>query len=95
MSRVNPPDPAGKVRGTEVSRIAGQRAGMAQLLLVARLRVRNRRDLAADLLERALQVMLVTFRNWFSPWRDRATGRDASAAADTPAQPSSDKQQRP
>jgi len=53
----------------ELKRVEEQRPSIAQLLLVARLRARNRRDLARDTLERAAQVMLVTCKNWFSPTR--------------------------
>lgn len=53
----------------ELKRVEEQRPSIAQLLLLARLRARNRRDLARDSLERAAQVMLVTCRNWFSPAR--------------------------
>lgn len=54
---------------SELKRVEEQRPSIAQLLLVARLRARNRRDLARDSLERAAQVMLVTCKNWFSPVR--------------------------
>lgn len=51
--------------GTAVSRDSAQRASVAQLLLVARLKARNRRDLAVDMLERGAHVIWVTCRNWF------------------------------
>lgn len=62
----------------EVKRLQEQRAPIAQLLLVARLRARNRRDLARDSLERAAQVIFVTCKNWFS------LGRDAAVKAPAP-----------
>lgn len=52
--------------GTAVSRCSAQRASVAQLLLVTRLRALNRRDLAIDTLERAAHVIWVTCRSWFS-----------------------------
>lgn len=54
---------------SELKRVEEHRPSIAQLLLVARLRARNRRDLARDSLERAAQVMTVTWKNWFSPTR--------------------------
>lgn len=51
---------------SELRRVEQQRAPIAQLLLVARLRARNRRDLARDSLERAAHVIFVTCKNWFS-----------------------------
>lgn len=55
------------------------RASIAELLLVARLRARNRRDLAVDTLERAAQVLWVTCKNWFS--RTGRKQRDQGAAS--------------
>lgn len=52
--------------GTALSRDSTQRASVAQLLLVARLKARNRRDLAVDTLERGAHVMWVTCKSWFS-----------------------------
>ncbi|MES2956447.1 MAG: hypothetical protein V4711_13405 [Pseudomonadota bacterium] len=49
-----------------MSRGSAQRASVAQLLLVARLKARNRRDLAVDTLERGAHVMWVTCKSWFS-----------------------------
>lgn len=51
---------------TVVSRDSAQRASVAQALLVARLKARNRRDLAMDTLERGAHVMWVTCKSWFS-----------------------------
>ncbi len=64
-----PPDSA---RNKEVRRQRQQRAPIAQLLLLLRLRARNRRDLARDSLERAAHVLWVTCKNWFSLERDVA-----------------------
>ena len=57
---------------------AEQRASVAQLLLVARLKARNRRDLAIDTLERGAHVMWVTCKNWFSSGQPPASGPDAA-----------------
>ena len=76
---VQPGDkPRDEAQSHEVKRLQQQRAPIAQLLLVARLRARNRRDLARDLLERAAQMMFVTCKNWFS------LGRDVAAKAPVP-----------
>lgn len=88
MSRVPPTPPSGQGRRVEVSRVDGQRASMAQLLLLARLRARNRRDLAVDSLERAAHVIFVTCKNWFLPSLDR-DGQVPPAPAGTPASPPS------
>jgi len=65
-------------------RVASQRAPMAQLLLLARLRARNSRDLARDLLERAAHVIFVTCRSWLSGSRDAApkTGKPHPESTD-------------
>ena len=63
---MNQSEPSDERKPGEIKRVDGQRASIAQLLLLARLRARNRRDLAVDSLERAAQVMLVTCKNWFS-----------------------------
>lgn len=55
--------------GTAMSRPSAQRASVAQMLLVARLKARNRRDLAVDTLERGAHVMWVTCKSWFSSGR--------------------------
>jgi len=65
---------------TEVTRDSQQRASIAQLLLVARLKARTRRDLAVDSLDRAAHVMFVTCKNWFSAARPH----DVDAGADAP-----------
>ena len=89
MSRVPPSEPPAKGRRAEVSRVDSQRASLAQLLLVARLRARTRRDLAVDSLERAAHVIFVTCKNWFlsSPERD---GQVPPAATGVPVSPPSD-----
>lgn len=68
MGMPDRPEVATKV-DSELRRVEQQRAPIAQLLLVARLRARNRRDLAKDSLERAAQVIFVTCKNWFSSAR--------------------------
>lgn len=89
MSRVPPIEPPAKGRRAEVSRVENQRASLAQLLLLARLRARTRRDLAVDSLERAAHVIFVTCKNWFlpSPDRDRQV---PPAASGMPVLPPSD-----
>lgn len=62
----------------------GQRASVAQQLLLARLRARNRRDLAVDSLERAVQMMLVTCQSWFFPSRGRSARPESRAPARRP-----------
>ena len=68
MRSNRPPEPSHDSRAAteDDQRVQSQRAPIAQLLLVARLRARNRRDLARDSLERAAQVIFVTCKNWFS-----------------------------
>lgn len=75
-----PPDEA---QSKEVKRLQEQRAPIAQLLLLARLRARNRRDLARDLLERAAHVLLVTCKSWFSLGRSVAANAAAVTQTDT------------
>lgn len=84
MAVLKPSRPDGRAAEGEVKREVGQWASIAQLLLLARLRARNRRDLAMDSLERAAQVMLVTCKNWFSAARDK----EASASPEAQAKPS-------
>jgi hypothetical protein len=84
MSRVPRIEPPAKGRRAEVPRADSQRASLAQLLLVARLRARTRRDLAVDSLERAAHVIFVTCKNWFaaspaSPPPDNNNHQDADA----------------
>ena len=83
MGVLKPSRPDGRAAEGEVKREVGQRASIAQLLLLARLRARNRRDLAVDSLERAAQVMLVTCKNWFSAARDK----EASPSPEGQAKP--------
>ena len=66
--------------GTALSRESVQRASVAQQLLVARLKARNRRDLAVDTLERGAHVLWVTCKNWFSSGQPPAA---ASTDGDT------------
>ena len=78
--RNKPPDEA---QSSEVRRLQQLRAPIAQLLLVARLRARNRRDVARDLLERAAQMISITCKNWFSSGRDVAVKAPAAVAIET------------
>jgi hypothetical protein len=41
-------------------------AGIAELLLVTRLRARRRAEPSADVLERAARIVFVTCQNWFA-----------------------------
>ena len=68
--------------GTEVSRASAKRASAAQMLLVARLKARNRRDLAVDTLERGAHVMWVTCKNWFASGKPPASADEAPSVAD-------------
>ncbi|WP_395056355.1 hypothetical protein [Polaromonas sp.] len=68
--------------GTSMSRASTQRASVAQLLLVARLKARNRRDLAVDTLERGAHVMWVTCKSWFS---SGGAAKDSDSNKDTDA----------
>lgn len=55
----NPPAP--------VSVRAGFQAGIAEFLLICRLRARRRAEPSADVLERAARIVFVTCKNWFTP----------------------------
>lgn len=68
--------------GTAMSRASAQRASVAQLLLVARLKARNRRDLAVDTLERGAHVIWVTCKSWFS---SGGSSRDSDPNKETDA----------
>ncbi|MDP1886829.1 MAG: hypothetical protein Q8L17_10245 [Polaromonas sp.] len=89
MSQVPSPPPSGQSRHVVVRRVDRLRASLAQLLLVARLRARTRRDLAVDLLERAAHVIFVTCKSWFLPSPDR-DGQVPPAATGAPVSPPSD-----
>jgi hypothetical protein len=73
--------------GTALSRDSVKRASAAQLLLVARLKARTRRDLARDTLERGAHVIWVTCKSWFSSGQppSGATGDDNNNNKDTDA----------
>ena len=45
---------------------AGFQAGIAEFLLVIRLRARRRAEPSADVLERAARIVFVTCKNWFA-----------------------------
>ena len=47
-------------------------AGIAEFLLITRLRARSQPKLSADIRERASQVIFVTCRNWFVAPDDQA-----------------------
>ena len=91
MAVLTPPEPPRKARNRPVTRLDGQRASVAQLLLLARLRARNRRDLAVDSLERAAQVILVTCKNWLLPARDKRADQAAEPGPPQAGPPSSSK----
>ncbi len=71
---------------SELTRASVQRASVAQMLLVARLKARNRRDLAVDTLERGAHVMWVTCKSWFSSGgpstKDSESNKDTDAHRD-------------
>jgi hypothetical protein len=66
--------PREKSRGEEPSllpvvareRQVGFPASIAEFLLVFRLKARRRSTLSADILERAVRVVFITCKNWFS-----------------------------
>ena len=74
-------EPPERQQAPGISRDTAQRASVAQLLLVARLKARNRRDLAMDSLERGAHVMWVTCKSWFSSG-GTSTDSDSSEDAD-------------
>ncbi len=51
--------------GVQGRRLINIQAGLAELMLLNRLRARTRRDLAGDTLERAAHIIEVTSRHWF------------------------------
>lgn len=53
-------------RSASKRRLINIQAGLAELMLLNRLRARTRRDLASDTLERAAQIIEVTSRHWFA-----------------------------
>jgi hypothetical protein len=65
--------PPGQVRSGRAfkgrPRLLGLQSGLAELMLLNRLRARTRRDLAPDTLERAAAVIEVTARQWFGEAR--------------------------
>ena len=44
----------------------GLQAGLAELMLINRLRARTRRDLSVEMLQQAAEVIEVTSRHWFT-----------------------------
>ena len=70
-SREEPAQPADPAARHPLPAIAPQRqvgfpSRIAEFLLVFRLRARQRSTLSADILERAVRVVFVTCKNWFS-----------------------------
>ena len=66
-SREEPDDPTSHpVPAIAPQRQVGFPARIAEFLLVFRLRARRRSALSADILERAVRVVFVTCKNWFS-----------------------------
>lgn len=53
-------------RGASKRRLITIQAGLAELMLLNRLRARTRRDCGGDTLERAAQIIEVTSRHWFA-----------------------------
>ena len=56
-------------------RAVGFPASVAEFLLLFRLRVRRRSALCADMLERAVQLVVVTCKNWFATDTGRSKDR--------------------
>ncbi len=54
-----------KVRPAVVRQVLSLRAGMAELVLLNRLRARTRPQPGQDVLERAARILEVTSRHWF------------------------------
>lgn len=66
-SREEPGEPASHpVPAIAPPRHVGFPSRIAEFLLVFRLRARRRSTLSADMLERALSIVLVTCKNWFA-----------------------------
>lgn len=68
--RLFPPANADAAASTELAPQSGRglslRAGLAELLLITRLKARSHGHHAADVLERAAKIVFVTCKNWFS-----------------------------
>ena len=54
----------GRLRPVLARQALGLRAGMAELVLLNRLRARTRRELCVDTLEQAARIIEVTARSW-------------------------------
>ena len=67
-----------KVRPVVARQALGLRAGVAELLLLTRLRARNRRGVNAQTLEHAARVIEVTARHWLG---EDLAGAQAQLAA--------------
>ncbi len=59
------PAAAPERQGLQAKRLINIQAGLAELMLLNRLRARTRRDLAGDTLEQAAKIIEVTSRHWF------------------------------
>lgn len=68
--RLFPANPSAAARSTALAvpskRGISLRAGIAELLLITRLKARSHGSQAADILERAAHIVFVTCKNWFS-----------------------------
>lgn len=67
----------GKLRPALARQALGLRAGMAELVLLNRLRARTRRELCVDTLEQAARILEVTARSW---WTEDASKSGAEPA---------------
>ena len=84
-------------RSASKRRLINIQAGLAELMLLNRLRARTRRDRGGDTLERAAQIIEVTSRHWFAESAslaaaepdglDDATMQVAAEATDLPELP--------
>jgi hypothetical protein len=74
--------PVGSLAGpaaAEHRRQVSQQSGLAELMLLNRLRARIRHDLTADTLARAAVVIAVTSRHWFGETGSRKVARGPGA----------------
>lgn len=85
LNRREPDNIPAQAKAAGSWRDIGQRASIAQILLLARLRARNRRDLAVDSLERAAQVIFVTCKHWFAADQEPVHTQAPAPEIQTPA----------
>jgi hypothetical protein len=71
--------PRAGVAAAEHRRQMSQQSGLAELMLLNRLRARIRHDLTADTLARAAVVIGVTARQWFGETGRSAVDREPGA----------------